>query len=1263
MNRNIREMLNNDEYKPLIVNKQNRYDNDCNNNNQRSPSRLEWAEASWNRLFYLLTWWWINPIILLGYKRPLIDEDLDSLPHTDKAFTLLNKLSRYNWQESTTLKIIIKSFWKQSLLIGLLLLPRMTVRIGKSLIIRNIVFYIKNYQILSLSITTGYLYAIALLICTLIEVCILHYFVFQSSRIGLQIRNVLTSIIYKHSLSINIVSFQKTTTAKIINLIAHDAAKFEQLNTSIHYIWAAPLEALVVFIILCWIIKPLFVLIGYSILIILTSLQIFFSRKFSRYYLSAAIFTDQRIHAYNELIQGYQIIKMYNWEKSMEERILQIRQREFIDIQHAFRLRALNIGSSFLATSLMALSTFGSMWLFDYSLEAANIFTVLSMYNQIRMPVLRYLPPAIEKLSEVWIASKRIDEFMNLPMVQNKTSLTMFSGDMYNAEKGKIIMHNASFSWQDSDVCLSSLNIEIESGTFVGIIGSVGSGKSSLLSAILGEMILNHGQLNINNSSFSHVSQSSWILPDTLRSNILFGRPFHEQRYLTIIRACCLDVDIETFGPSGDLTVIDEKGINLSGGQKARISLARALYTDADIYLLDDPLASVDPKVARHIYEQCVGPNSLLSKKTRLLVTYQIQFLSESHLIIVLADGHIQTQGRFDQLSIQHENIDQIETTNFDQETVSDSKLDIRHSTIDTQSIISDEKSLNDATSWSTWYSLIAGSPLNSFRLYFVIIFLIAGEVFYDVSNYWLSQWSKQSYINQQYQLMNVYIYLGLSLITAIIALIRVHYFFNLILNGSNQLHNTMLTGLLYTSIQFYESNPSGRILNRVSKDQKVIDEQLGIILFDAIQSLLMTIGLIVIIGIVNWWVLLLLIPLVPIFWILSHIYLKTSRQLKRLESITRSPIYTHFSSSLNGLVTIRAFKVEDDFLQSLTNKIDANTRSYIILIATNIWLGFYLDLMATFFSFVTAILAIILRDQLNPAYVALSLSYSINMTVLFQWGIRQLLESETLMTSAERINEYARLPPEEDESGQKRLIKTLPDWPTSGIIEFRNYSFRYTSDLKSALKNINLNIASNEKIGIIGRTGSGKSSLFQALFRFINRSMTDGEILIDHVDISRITLKHLRSHLSVIPQQPFLFSGTLRYNLDPLNQYSDEECWMALKAVQLDQSIFNQQSSLLLYPIAESGSNLSVGQCQLICVARAILKKSKILLIDEATANVDKETDALVQKVIQEKFRDRTILTIAHRINTVASSDRLIVMNKGRIININTCNDILSRP
>ncbi|CAF4219080.1 unnamed protein product, partial [Adineta steineri] len=555
-----------------------------------------------------------------------------------------------------------------------------------------------------------------------------------------------------------------------------------------------------------------------------------------------------------------------------------------------------------------------------------------------RMPVLRYLPPAIEKLSEVWIASKRIDEFMNLPMVQNKTSLTMFSGDMYTVEKGKIIMHNASFSWQDSDVCLPSLNIEIESGTFVGIIGPVGSGKSSLLSAILGEMILNNGQLNINNSSFSYVSQSSWILPDTLRSNILFGKPFHEQRYLTIIRACCLDVDIETFGSSGDLTAIDEKGINLSGGQKARISLARALYTDADIYLFDDPLASVDPKVARHIYEQCIGPNSLLSKKTRLLVTYQIQFLSESHLIIALANGHIQTQGRFDQLSIQHENIDQIETTNFDQETVSDSILDIRRSTIDTQSIISDEKSLNDATSWSTWYSLIVGSSLNWFRFYLVIIFLIAGEVFYDVTNYWLCQWSKQSYTNQQYQLMNVYIYLGLSLTTVIIALVRVHYFFNLILNGSNQLHNTMLTGLLYTSIQFYESNPSGRILNRVSKDQKVIDEQLGVILFDAIQSLLMTIGSIVIIGISS--------------------------------------------------------------------------------IATNIWLGFHLDLMATFFSFVTAILSITLRDQLNPAYVALSLSYSINMTVLFQWGIRQLLESETLMTSAERINEYARLPSEEDEGG-----------------------------------------------------------------------------------------------------------------------------------------------------------------------------------------------------------------------------------------------------
>ncbi|CAF1258019.1 unnamed protein product [Rotaria sordida] len=618
---------------------------------------------------------------------------------------------------------------------------------------------------------------------------------------------------------------------------------------------------------------------------------------------------------------------MYNWERAMKQRVREIRRSELSYIFGSSCLRALNIGLSFASSPLISLATFGSIWLMGEPLKAADIFTTMSFFALIRMPITAYFPYAIEKLSEARISARRIDEFLKLEMLVDKR-------EKEQNEKGDlaIIMENASFSWKDSP-CLSVLNSSIKIGTLVGIKGATGAGKSSLLAAILGEMNLTSGKLRQYVNSISYAPQSAWIFADTIRANILLGKPMDEERYKNVIKACCLDIDLRNFGEVGDLMIVGDKGVNLSGGQKARISLARALYADADLYLLDDPIAAVDPKVAKKIFDQCIGPRSLLREKTRILVTHQTHFLVEANQTILLKNG------RIDELHIGQSVLDEQSnvTTEVDSSNNNETNWTLNTSATDINSIVQDEMSTDGAVKWNVWLKLFIAPPLRWFGFFLLIVLIFAAEALFDGTNRWLALWSEKSEKNESSS-SDANIYLGLTLVD------------------------------------------------------------------------------------------------------------------------------------------------------------------------------------------------------------------------LFQWAIRQSAEAETYMTSAERVHEYGQLLREDgkEKHQRKAFIQPPNDWPSRGIIEFKNYTFRYRPELDPVLKNLNLRTESKEKIGIIGRTGAGKSSILQALFRLVDQTAIAGTILIDDIDISRLSRDSLRSHLSVIPQVPILFCGTLRYNLDPFKQASDEECLRALEAVQL---------------------------------------------------------------------------------------------------------------
>ncbi|CAF1116191.1 unnamed protein product [Adineta ricciae] len=1209
-------------------------------------SNLEWVESSWTRWLNLLFWCWMSPTLRTGYKQVLTDDDLDPLPNRDKSSFLLHRLESYDWTSASTCRIIIREFWREYISTAVCSVPYIFSRIVQPLLLRQVVLSLTNKQ--PALVTTNF-YLILLCLFLTAQYVLDHQIYFSSYRMALRIRNTLMLIIYRRSLSITLVMWQKINMGQMVNLIVNDTAKVEEMFSHIHAVFGGIIETIIVFILLCWIIGSIPACATFIVFVLSIICSLLIGRYVSQYDDLKTFYNNQRVRAFYEMIHGCYTIKVYNWEKSMEDRIGQIRKKELSVLRRIHILTALNSIFMFILVPLLGLTTFSVYWLLGYPLNAVDCFTVLALFGLLRGQFMFAMPVLTERLTGILGASRRIDEFMRSTSPNQIYSIPSHD----DSQKGCISMLNTSFVWTDTQPCLVSLNINIKSGSFIGIVGAVGAGKSSLLAAILGEMTLTDGQLITHGSSFSYASQSPWIFADTIRNNIILDQPFKPQCYRNILHACCLDVDLNSIGVAGDLTMIGERGINLSGGQKARVSLARALYRKADVYLVDDPLASVDGEVARQIYERCFSSTGLLKNKTCLLVTHQTQFLANANQIIFLTQGHIDEQVHSNEFLRAQNRTTKCEMSELEN-LISEST-----SMVDPQPIITKEASVHGQTNWSLWFHLLISSPLGMCGLSSLIFLTIICEIFYDGSNYWLRVWSKQSPTEQQSHPAFAHTYFGLVVSTIGSDVLRTILFFFIFLHGANNLHNSMLKGLLNTTIQFFESNASGRILCRASSDQKVVDETLPPVLLFATKSASMFVGSVVVICLVRPYVLLVIVALIPFFIFLCHFYLRSKNQLKQLESTTSSPVYDLLSTSLYGSVSLRAFKIEEHFISSFIDRLDRKARVSINTRGATRWFGMRLNLLPLISIFATAILLVAFHDRIDPSVIIFVLSYAISMPKSFQLAIQQLLECDLLMASVERIYQYSQVPPEEDQGGHQSLVNIEPDWPTHGEIDFRNYSLSHRKDLDPVLTNINIKIKSAEKVGIIGRTGAGKSSLFKGIFRFIHRSHIQGTILIDNIDISRITLQKLRSHLSIIPQHPILFSGTLRYNLDPFNRYSDEQCWIALDDVQLKQFVSDHPMGLEMLT-TESGGNISAGQAQLICIARAILKQSKILLIDEATSNVDQQIDSIIQTTMAEKFRDRTVLTIAHRLDTVAKSDRILVLDKGSVVNFDIPTNIL---
>ncbi|XP_063983809.1 ATP-binding cassette sub-family C member 4-like isoform X2 [Diachasmimorpha longicaudata] len=1114
-------------------------------------------------------------------------------------------------------------------------------------------------------------------------------------EMGMRLRIASSSLIYRKILKLSRSSANKTAGGQIMNLLSNDVARFDQVFTLIHYLWITPIQSIALAY-LIWQNVEIATLAGIFLLVMQTvPVQGYLSKLTARLRAKVAVRTDERVRLMSEIITGVQVIKMYTWEKPFLRLVSFARKHEIDVISVMSYWRGIIRASMVFTERTTLFFTVMTYVLLGNTLSAAKVFSMAQYFNRLQAGAAWYIPTALTHVSEATVTIKRLQNFLLLE--DNHPLGTEQASD----DVGSLTIEKVTASWDQDSITntLADINITIKPCTLTAVAGPVGAGKSSLLQLILGELRSTNGHLTIG-GTVSYASQEPWLFGGSVRSNILFGQPYEELRYRQVVRACALTKDFIQL-PQGDRTLVGERGTSLSGGQRARINLARAVYRKADIYLFDDPLSAVDAHVGRSLFEGCFM--EYLADKTRILATHQVQYLKDADLIIILNNGVIEKQGSFhdfgqDDFKLLHVD-DEKEK---EEETTEENRMSNGHIPLIPQvSYISGtdkDEEVDDDEPRETEELMAKGKLSRSlfgkyFRasasyslLFLFIVFLISGQLGSSGSDYWVAHWTNQVEMRrfnhiihrnlsrnmsldinengtsiQNYMSLSInltdrshnrddhadegalWIYGTLIAACTIFTIARNVIFFKICMNAGKNIHNLMLECLLQAPMKFFDNNPSGRIVNRFSKDTGCVDELLPNALIDSIQVFAVMIGILSQVIIINWWTIFSMAVMGYFYWHIRTLFLATAQDLKRLEGITKSPVFSHVNASLAGLATIRSAGGQEMLRKEFDNHQDVHTSANSLLISTSAAFGLWLDAVTiVFVAFITYSFIILKNDSTFAGDVGLAISQILILCGMLQYGMSQTAEMVAQMTSVERVLQYTKL---ENEGPFDSAVNSKPPayWPPAGRIEFDHVYLRYTQENAPVLKDLNFIIESGMKVGVVGRTGAGKSSLIAALF---NLAKFEGTIRIDGVDTKKIGLHDLRKKISIIPQEPMLFSASLRDNLDPFHQFKDEQLWSALEEVEL-----KAHSQSLDYVVTQGGTNFSAGQRQLLCLARAIVRNNKIIVLDEATANVDPATDALIQRTIREKFKDCTVLTIAHRLNTVMDSDRILVMDHGQVV------------
>ena len=1182
---------------------------------------------------------------------------------------------------------------------------------------------------------------------------------FPSFSLINRVKAAVSSSIYRKSLRLASSEQQKTTLGEIVNLMQVDAAKIEAFMIQIHVLWDGLFQIAGYMAILGNLLGWTCII---GLLLIMSSIPLMgkITGKMFGYNRSMVKYSDQRVKTVNEALQGMLAVKMYTWEDSFAKEIDGFRHEELQSLRYIAYLRAFFRSVMSALPIIAAACTFlAYVYGSNGSISASTLFASIVAFDMLRLPLMFY-PMALAQYAQAKVSLKRVALFLGYDEV-NKVGytrkpdeageITIENASLYWFDPTKPLpksvldestrnssvsdsQHSSSSSKQlskqssrrisflrkssrssgvsdspDLDATveeetelvypkpvLKDVNIHVSTGTLCAIVGPVGSGKSTLCSAILNEAVLGEGSNVALHGSVAYVAQTAWILNKTVRENILFGLPYDRERYEQVIDACSLRHDISIL-EDGDQTEIGERGITLSGGQKQRVSLARAAYSGADVLIFDDPLSALDPEVAQKVFENCI--NGLLAGKTRLLVTNNLQFLSECDFIVAFSKhGQIVEQGTYsDLMSDKRGEITRLlrgitpsRRSMVKEEKVAEIKKDdTKSKDKDAKNLMTKEERQTGSVKLSVYLKYIqAGGGYIFFSLIFLTYMLSTGTNV--MTSVWVAMWTADApsgYSNGKSETFYIVGYAILSILLGIMTFIRSYALASFGVRSSFNLHGNVLRSVLKAPMSFFDTTPTGRILSRFSKDMFTVDNEIAdfvdLFVFIVLQLVVVMVSIVVITPYFA-----VVLPFLGYLYIRAMNYFRrVSRETKRLESVARSPVYSQFSETLGGLSTIRAYGKSSKFVQSFGGLLDLNSRTIYCNKASDRWLATRLEGIASCVVGLSAFFAtsVVVSNGAsigNPnnfaSFAGISLSYAVTATGMMQFVVRAFAQVEAAMNSVERITYYTEEIPHEAAMTSKELESEKPsdqmntaqkvvaatgsvvhpakEWPTSGSISLTGLKMRYRPETPLVLKGLNVEIRAGERVGIVGRTGSGKSSMLLVLMRLVEPYFTDDELksetykaplLIDGVDVMRIGLFDLRSKVGIIPQSPVLFSGTIRSNLDPFNNFSDQEIWSALEKCRMKEVVAVMTDGLLSR-VAEYGENLSQGQRQLLCLGRAVLKKAHILLLDEATSSVDFETDKMIQTTIREAFKGCTVLTIAHRVNTIMDSDKILVMNDG---------------
>eukprot|EP00076_Gallus_gallus_P022823 XP_015144307.1 canalicular multispecific organic anion transporter 1 isoform X1 [Gallus gallus] len=1157
----------------------------------------------------------------------------------------------------------------------------------------------------------GYLYSILLFLTAMLQSLCLQQYFNLCFQLGTNVRASLIAAIYKKALTMSSATRKESTVGETVNLMSADAQRFMDMANFVHQLWSSPLQIILSIVFLWGELGPS-VLAGLAVMVLLIPINGFLVNKSKHIQVRNMKNKDERMKIMGEVLNGIKILKLFAWEPSFEKRINEIRACELKDLLKFSYLQSVSIFVFTCAPFLVSLASFAVYVLVDENnvLDAQKAFTSISLFNVLRFPM-AMLPLVLSSMVQTNVSKERLERYLGGEDLDT-------SAIHHDSIPGSAVRFTeATFTWEhDGNAVIRDVTLDIKPGSLVAVVGAVGSGKSSLISAMLGEMENIKGHINIQ-GSLAYVPQQAWIQNATLKDNILFGSELDEARYQKVIKACALLPDLELL-PAGDQTEIGEKGINLSGGQKQRVSLARAVYNDADIYILDDPLSAVDAHVGKHLFEHVLGPKGLLQKKTQILVTHSISFLPQVDNIVVLVAGAVSEHGSYSTLLANRGAFAQFLNSYGSQEEgaaeettaaagldgieeqgdesmepcVEEGPDDVVTMTLKREASIHRKEFTRSISTQSTTSvkaqeepNKIKGQRLIEkeavetgkvkFSMYlrylravglgfsFCVAMSYVGEyAAYVGTNLWLSAWTDDAerYRNETYPVqqrdLRIGVFGALGVSQALFLFLATILSSHGAMRASRIVHEQLLSNILRVPMSFFDTTPTGRIVNRFAKDIFTVDETIPMSFRSWLNCFMGIISTLLMIALATPFFTVVIVPLGIFYYFVLRFYISTSRQLRRLDSVTRSPIYSHFGETVSGLSVIRAYGHQQRFLQQNERTMDINQKSVYSWIVSNRWLAIRLEFVGSLVVFFSALLAVISRNSLEGGIVGLSVSSALNVTQTLNWLVRVSSELETNIVAVERVHEYTKVKREAPWVTDKRPPHS---WPSKGEIQFVDYKVRYRPELELVLQGITCSIGSTEKVGVVGRTGAGKSSLTNCLFRVLEAA--GGKIIIDGLDIATIGLHDLRQNLTIIPQDPVLFTGTLRMNLDPFDQYTDEEVWKALELAHL-KAYVQELPERLQHVVSEGGENLSVGQRQLVCLARALLRKAKILILDEATAAVDLETDHLIQTTIRSAFADCTVLTIAHRLHTIMDSNRVMVMHAGKIVEFDSPEKLLQK-